>query len=299
MFATSIRFVLFVMILLFFLPLQVTAEEKLLVYTVNYPLHYFTERIGGNKVNAIFPAPANLDPAFWKPDEATVREYQKADLIILNGAGYAKWTQKVSLPMMRMVDSSAVFSNNLITIDTNLTHSHGPGGDHSHSGTAFTTWLDFSLAALQAEAIYKALSRKLPVAKAIFAQNYEMLKKDLLEFDAAMKAISGHKPGLPLLGSHPIYQYMARRYNLNMKMVMWEPDDDPGAAQWEYLQGLVQEHKTTWMIWEAEPLQKSSATLKGMGIHSQVFDPCFNRPETGDFLSVMQQNVKNMETAFK
>ena len=29
-----------------------------------------------------------------------------------------------------------------------------PGGDHSHSGTAFTTWLDFSQAAQQAEAIY-------------------------------------------------------------------------------------------------------------------------------------------------
>jgi zinc transport system substrate-binding protein len=298
MFPISVRFVLLFNILSFCLPLQATAEKKLTIYTVNYPLQYFAERIGGNQVNVIFPAPANLDPAFWKPNEATVREYQKADLIILNGAGYAKWTEKVSLPMLRMVDTSAAFKSNLINLDTNVTHSHGPGGDHSHGGTAFTTWLDFSQAKLQAEAIFKALSRKLPARTAVFAQNFEMLKKDLLELDAEMEAMSASKPGLPLFGSHPIYQYMARRYDLNLKMLMWEPDDDPGEAQWKYFQGLVQDHKAVWMVWEGEPLQQSSRNLKERGIQSQVFAPCFNRPDKGDFLSVMQQNLNNMATVF-
>ena len=298
MLPVSVRFVLLFIILSFSLPMQATAEKKITIYTVNYPLHYFAERIGGNQVNVIFPAPTNQDPAFWKPKRATLKEYQKADLIILNGAGYAKWTQKVSLPMLRTVDTSAAFKNNLINIDTNVTHSHGSGGDHSHSGTAFTTWLDFSLAALQAESIYKALSRTLPANKDVFAQNFAMLKKDLLELDAEMVTMSAHKPELPLLGSHPIYQYMARRYDLNLKMLMWEPDDDPGEAQWKYFQELAQEHKAMWMVWEGEPLPESSETLKEMGIHSQVFDPCFNRPDKGDFLSVMHQNVKNMATVF-
>ncbi len=298
MLTTSVRFAVLFLILLFSLPLSATAEKKLTVYTVNYPLHYFAERIGGNQINVVFPAPANQDPAFWKPDEATVREYQKADLIILNGAGYAKWTQKVSLPMLRMVDTSAAFKNTLINVDTDVTHSHGPSGDHSHGGTAFTTWLDFSQAALQAEAIYKALSRKLPATEAVFAQNFEMLKKDLLELDRAMETMSAHKPGLPLFASHPIYQYMARRYNLNLKMLTWEPDEDPGAVQWKYLQEQIQEHPTTWMIWEGDPLSESSATLMKMGIKSTVFNPCFARPEKGDFLSVMQQNLNNMATIF-
>jgi zinc transport system substrate-binding protein len=295
----SVRLVLIFIFLIFALPLQGMTEEKFTIYTVNYPLTYFAERIGGDQVNVIFPAPANQDPAFWKPGEATVREYQKAGLIILNGAGYAKWAKKVSLPMLRMVDTSAVFKNNLINIATNVTHSHGPGGDHSHGGTAFTTWLDFSLAALQAEAIYKALSRKLPATKAVFAQNFEMLKKDLLELDAAMKTMSANKPGLPLFGSHPIYQYLARRYELNLKMVMWEPGDPPGAVQWKYLQDLVQKHPATWMIWEGDPLPDSSANLMKMGMQSTVFNPCFARPENGDFLSVMKQNITNMETVFK
>ena len=299
MFSISMRFVLFFIILSFSLPMQATAEKKLTIYTVNYPLHYFAERIGGNQVNVIFPAPANQDPAFWKPNKATVKEYQKADLIILNGAGYAKWTQKVSLPMLRMVDTSAAFKNNLINIDTNVTHSHGPGGDHSHSGTAFTTWLDFSLAALQAESIYKALSHMQPVNKDVFAQNFAMLKKDLLELDAEMIALSAHKPELPLLGSHPIYQYMARRYDLNLKMLMWEPDDDPGEAQWKYFQELVQEHKAMWMVWEAKPLSSSAEKLHKMNIMNLVFSPCYAVPQQGDFLSIMQQNIENLADVFE
>ena len=38
------------------------------------------------------------DPAFWKPDDAAIARFQTADLILRNGAGYAKWMKTVSLP---------------------------------------------------------------------------------------------------------------------------------------------------------------------------------------------------------
>ncbi len=299
MFAMSIRCVLIVLLLMLTQPLQQAfADNKLTVYTVNYPLTYFAERIGGEHVNVVFPAPPNVDPAFWIPDTETVRKYQQADLIILNGAGYAKWTKKVSLPMLRTVDTSKAFKTNLIHIKTKVTHSHGPGGDHSHGGTVFTTWLDFSQAILQAEAIYKALIRNVPVYKDDFSKNFEALKKNLLELDARMTALSAKIPALPLFGSHPIYQYMVRKYNLNLKMVMWEPDEDPGEKEWKQLQELVKEHSGKWMIWEGESLPESVRQLQKMDIQSQVFSPCFAKPEEGDFLSVMHENINNMELIF-
>jgi len=294
----SIRFIFLLSVLMIALPLQAKAEKKLTVYTVNYPLYYFAERIGGDLINVVFPAPPDLDPAFWTPDTAIVREYQTADLIILNGSDYAKWTKKFSLPMLRTVDTSKAFKDELIHVETNVTHSHGPGGDHSHGGTTFTTWLDFSQATLQAEAIYKALSRKVPSHEADFAQNFEALKKDLLDLDARMLALSTKKPELPLLGSHPIYQYMARRYNMNIRMMMWEPDEDPGGKEWKYLQEVVKDHPARWMIWEGEPLSGVARRLQEMNIQNQVFYPCFASPQQGDFLSIMQQNIKNIETIF-
>ena len=290
----SIRLFLLFLFFIFGLPLQSMAEEKLAIYTVNYPLTYFAERVGGDLVDVVFPAPPNVDPAFWMPNTAVIKEYQKADLIILNGAGYEKWTKKVSLPMLRVVDTSKAFKDKLIHIETNVTHSHGPSGDHSHGGTAFTTWLDFSLAVQQAEAIYKAFSRKLPANTTDFSKNFESLKKDLLKLDEQMTVMSTNKPDLSLFASHPIYQYMSRRYNLNLKMVMWEPDADPGESEWKHLQELVNAHPAGWMIWEGDPLPESVKRLQGMNIKSQVFTPCFSKPQQGDFLSVMQQNIENM-----
>jgi len=43
------------------------AEAPVSVYVVNYPLQYFAERIDGPDVRVVFPAPADGDPAFWKP----------------------------------------------------------------------------------------------------------------------------------------------------------------------------------------------------------------------------------------
>ena len=269
------------------------------VYTVNYPLTYFAERIGGNHVKVAFPAPPDIDPAFWSPDPETIQNYQKADLIILNGADYAKWTQKVSLPMLRLVDTSRTFAEDLIKIQTGTTHSHGPAGEHSHAGTAFTTWLDFNQAAQQAEAIYLALSRKMVDLKSELTANYEALKKDLLELDEKMTTLATQLQGAPLLASHPIYQYLARRYNLNIKMVMWEPDADPGESQWSQIEDLLAEHQAGWMIWEDEPLASSEEQLRKLNVKSLVFSPCFSRPPQGDFLSVMKQNVSNFEQLVK
>lgn len=290
-------FLLFVLLLV--LPLQVRAGRKVVVYTVNYPLTYFAERIGGEYVNVVFPAPPNIDPAFWVPGRETVKQFQQADLIILNGAGYEKWTNKVSLPMLRTVDTSRSFKDNLIHIETTVTHSHGPGGDHSHGGTAFTTWLDFSQAALQAETIYKALAHRIPDLKTEFARNFQSLEQELLDLDKQMLALNANKPAIPLFGSHHIYQYLARRYKLSLKMVMWEPDANPEAKEWQNLQELLKEHPANWMIWEGEPLTESVQHLKEIGVKSQVFSPCFAIPKTGDFLSVMQQNVDNMRLILK
>jgi zinc transport system substrate-binding protein len=298
-FIRLIRFFLLLTVLVLVLPLLSHAEKSVTVYTVNYPLAYFAERIGGEHINVVFPAPPDVDPAFWRPDEATVRKYQQADLIILNGADYAKWTKKVSLPMLRTIDTSRSFKNKLLHIETTTTHSHGPGGDHSHGGSAFTTWLDFSQAAQQAEAIMKSLIRKAPEAKQTFADNFATLKTDLLQLDKQLIDITAHSDRQPLIASHPIYQYLARRYNLNLKMMMWEPDTDPGPAEWKELEAQRTNHPAQWMLWEGKPLTGSVNRLKGMGVNSTIFSPCYSRPQKGDFLSVMRQNVKNMEKIFE
>lgn len=274
-------------------------SDKLTVYVVNYPLKYFAERIAGDHARVVFPAPSEGDPAYWMPDAVTIAAYQKADLILRNGANYAKWVSKVSLPRSKMVDTSAKFKDRLITAEEVVTHSHGAAGAHAHESLAFTTWLDFDLAAKQAGVVMAALSRKKPAAKDFFKKNYTALENDLLAIDDEMKRIAAKNLLSPLVASHPVYDYLSRRYGLNMKSVHWEPDEFPSAAQWSELRAMLKKHPAKWMIWEQEPMKASAARLKAMGVDSLVFDPCGNIPDQGDFLSVMRRNGKNLKPAFQ
>lgn len=275
------------------------AEEKLIIYTVNYPLKYFAGRIAGKEVQVEFPAPPGIDPAFWMPDAGSIAGYQGAGLILLNGAAYAKWIPRVTLPQFRQVNTSAGFKDHYIKSVAAVTHSHGLGGDHSHSGTAFTTWIDFSQAASQAFAIMDALSRKRPNLRDTFLSNYQALEKELLALDEEIKKMVAKKPDQPLVASHPVYQYFARRYGLHIESVMWEPDEVPTEKQWEELQYGLEGHPAKWIIWEGEPAPASVERLKSMGVSGIVFNPCGNTPESGDFMSVMRKNVENLKPAFQ
>lgn len=268
------------------------------VYVVNYPLQYFVERIAGDRVKVVFPAPADGDPAFWKPDVDTIAAFQAADLILINGAGYAKWLKTVSLPKSRMIDTSRRFKTDFIAVEDEAVHTHGPTGEHSHAGTAFTTWLDFRQAAQQAQAVMEGLSRLLPAHQDAFQQRYAELERDLLALDERLDAIVAQQRAQPLLASHPVYQYLARRHGLNLQSVLWEPEVMPDAEQWEALQAILHTHDAAWMLWEGDPLPASVQKLQALGVQSLVFDPCGNTPDQGDFLSVMQQNVARLGQAF-
>lgn len=282
-------------VLLMAFPSMSKSADKLSVYTVNYPLQYFAERIGGERIDVHFPAPMDVDPAFWMPDVETVGAYQKADLIILNGANYSGWVSKVSLPRLRMVDASATFSDKLITEDKEVTHNHGPGGEHAHTGTAFTTWLDFSQAAQQAEAILKALQRKQPDDSAFFAENFAKLEQDLQALDTEMLSLAEKVTDRKFIASHPVYQYLARRYQLELSVMTWEPDELPGQAQWQLFSQRLQQQPARVMLWEANPMEKTAQKLSAMGVSIQVFAPCMNVPDEGNFLTVMQKNVESLK----
>lgn len=277
----------------------VHASDKLQVYTVNYPLQYFAGRIGGDYVDVNFTAPIDIDPAFWMPDAKTVAEYQQADLILLNGAGYAKWVSKVSLPRRKLLNTSRVFKDDYIRIDTAVTHQHGPSGDHSHAGAAFTTWLDFNQAAMQAEQIASAMKNARPERAQVFDDNYLQLKKELMQLDKKIVDIIKLKPDIPLLASHPVYQYLARRYNLNLRSLMWEPDVYPDASSWQEINNKLGKQAAVWMLWENEPLQKTRDQLSSMGVNVIVFRPAMNRPQQGDFMTIMEGNIKALATAYE
>jgi len=289
----------FIQLIFLFSAIPALSASPLTVYTVNYPLAYFAERIGGDQVEVVFPAPADVDPTYWMPDLATIAAYQQADLILLNGANYARWVGKVSLPRSKMVDTSRKFKDRYLYTSEVTTHSHGAAGAHAHESLAFTTWLDLGLAKLQAESIYRALVRRQPIAEKEFKVNFQALIDDLDELHRQIRDIVAGDPDRALLGSHPVYGYLSAGYGMNLQSVHWEPDEVPTVSQWGDLNHILEEHQAVNMLWEGEPLPESVLRLKDKGIDSVIFNPSANRPDNGDFITVMQSNIDGLELAYK
>ena len=270
-------------------------EAQLLVYTTNYPLAYFAERIGGDRVRVEFPAPSDTDPAYWSPTPDEIAAYQAADVILLNGAGYEGWVAKTSLPESRLVNTAAGFEDRFVVVEEAVVHTHGPEGEHEHENVAFTTWLDPLLATEQARAIRDAFAVRLPEAEAEFQSAFASLEADFAELDGRLDAWAEQVGAEPLLASHPVYQYLAARYDLDLRSVHFEPDEAPGAGAWRDLAALTSGHPARVMLWEATPMPGTEARLReDMGIASVVFDPCAARPEAGDYLSVMRANADRL-----
>jgi zinc transport system substrate-binding protein len=279
----------------------VTKPDSVLVVTSNYPLYYFAKRIAEGIDAApeiVFPV-IDGDPASWIPNAQQIQLLQSADIVFLNGAGAEPWLDLITLNRRRLLDTSATIKDRLIPLDDSVLHQHGPEGEHSHQGTAFTTWLDPLLAIEQARTITESLVEFAPMGETQFRDNLAKLEQDLLKLDADLLRVFARLDGQPVLFSHPVYQYLERRYGINGESVHWEPDEAPSTAAWIELQQVLATHRATIMIWEDKPLDETAARLANAGVDSIPFHTGANRLNDDDYLSVMYENIKRLDLSIE
>ncbi len=269
-----------------------------LVVASNYPLYFFASRIADGVDVApeiVFPD-IEGDPASWVPSAEQIQNLQSADLVILNGAGAESWLNLISIDRRRLVDTTADIDDRLIALGDSVLHQHGPAGEHSHEGTAFTTWLDPQLAIAQAESVTNALIELTPSGEVGFRDNLATLQKELMGIDERLVEVFARLDDRPVLFSHPVYQYLQRRFEINSQSVHWEPDEEPSTSDWIELQQKLPSHRATLMIWEDEPLASTVLRLSDVDIRSVVFLTMGTRSDEGDYISVMTENADRIAT---
>ncbi|MDH4020577.1 MAG: metal ABC transporter substrate-binding protein [Xanthomonadales bacterium] len=260
------------------------------VIASNYPLYFFTQKIAGDVIDVRFPE-IDGDPAMWAPGGQQSADLQKADLLILNGAGYESWLAFTTLPGGQLLDTTTNVQAMLLPIENEAIHQHGPAGKHSHEGTAFTTWLDPQLAIEQARSIMQGLSQLEPKQAGLFNTNFEELKLQLGQLDQSLAQAFSRLGDQPIIFSHPVYQYLQHRYRINGRSMHWEPEVEPGTKEWIGFGNLLREHPATLMLWEASPIDSVKNKLEQLGVVSMEFNPAGNLPDQGNYFSVMNQNV--------
>ena len=279
--------------------LSATESKNALVVTSNYPLYFFASRIAEGVDVApeiVFPD-IDGDPALWIPGAGQIQLLQSADAVIINGAGAESWLNLISIDRQSLVDTSADIADRLIALDDSVLHQHGPEGEHSHQGTAFTTWLDPQLAIAQAKSVTSALIQLAPSGETGFRDNMAKLEQELMQLDSRLAEVFAKLDGRPVLFSHPVYQYLQHHYGINGRSVHWEPEQEPTTTAWIAMQRITTTHSATIMIWEDEPLTSTAQRLSDAGVNSVYFHTVANRPDQGDYLSAMRANIERIASA--
>lgn len=278
-------------------PIGTPAKGDPEIFTTFYPTRYFAETIAGGAVKVTCPCPADADPIFWKPDRDTLAAYQKADLVILNGASFEKWVAKVSLPQSRVVDSAKGLS--LLNFEHATTHSHGPAGEHSHEGIDGHTWVDPVNALHQATHIHAAMVKHFPEHKATFDSGFAKLKDQLSKLDSGLQDISKTMAQTPILCSHPAYNYVGKRYNWNLRNLDLDPETELTEKQLQQIRTLRKDHPAKILLWEGTPSKAVASQTEDLGLRNVLFSPCEGTPDAqeGDYIAVMNRNLETLRSA--
>ncbi|MEM7470619.1 MAG: metal ABC transporter substrate-binding protein [Pseudomonadota bacterium] len=269
------------------------AQDRPRVVAVNHSLQYFAERLLGETADVVFPVPPGVDPSFWRPSIADISMIQSADLILLNGAGFATWVDRVSLPRSKLVNTSAAIEDQFIVTES-ITHSHGDGGEHSHEGVASYLWLNPSLATLQAEAIAAAITaRKLAPADDVAAR-LDALRADLDALDTMARAALQDMQSIAFIATHPRYEYFERRYGLSIASLEWEAGSIPSNDQIENLRSLVAQTGAQILIWEASPPTGAFDLTADLGLQNIVFPPLARAVEGQSYIDSLKETISSI-----
>lgn len=272
------------------------AQDRPQVIAVNYPLQYFAERLLGDSADVSYLVPSDVDPSFWRPSISDISTVQAADLVLLNGAGFAQWIDRVSLSRGRLVNTTAAVEDSFIVTES-ITHSHGEGEEHSHEGLATYVWLDPSLAIAQSEAIANAItSRGLAEAEVVEAR-LESLRSDLEALAAETEDALARLDNTAIIATHPRYDYLAERFGLSITSLEWEAGAVPTDEELDDLRRRAQDTGATILLWEAAPPLAAFDLTSNLGLTNVVFPPLAHAANETSFIESYLGAVAELSAA--
>ena len=93
--------------------------DELVVYDES-PGDTVAERIAGDLADVRLPVPSGKEPAYWSPSPEDIVPMQEADALLTNGADYAPWAEKITLPSDIIVNTTAAVRDRYITTASSM-----------------------------------------------------------------------------------------------------------------------------------------------------------------------------------
>jgi zinc transport system substrate-binding protein len=207
-------------------------DSRVRVVATFYPLAYFAEQVGGDRVQVATLIPYNQEVHSWSPSTRDILRCEGADVLLSNGAGLDPWFRSDILPAIDargklVVDTTA--GATLLPIDPG-----SAGRDEAGAQWDPHTWIDPVTARGQARAVYGALVERDPAGAGYYAARWADLEARFDSLDADFSALTANSSTTTqrtFFTIHAAFGYLANRYGLvQHSLIGISTDEQPSAS---------------------------------------------------------------------
>lgn len=242
-------------------PQNGTENNKLDVVVTFYPLSFFANVIGGEKVSVLQLIPDNTEVHNWQPSPSDILTLDSADVILYNGASLDHWFEEDVLPTIDSSNKLIVKTTEDVTL---LETEQESNDDHEHDGSFDPhTWVSPHIAKQQAKNIYEALLQKDPNNVDYYNERWHNLELRFDELDNRYMTELAATPKKDVFVSHSAFGYLASRYGFEQHGVIGiSADEQPIASAYADLVDLMVSYETYIVYVNPVYSDESAQTLK-------------------------------------
>ena len=275
-------------------------DGRLRVLTSFYPMYDFACKIGGDCIDVTNMVPSGTEPHDWEPSTNDLKNLEKADVFIYNGADMEPWADDLLVSRsdtLRVVEASE--NVELRTTDGEHEHAHEhEDADHHHGDFDPHVWLDPENAKIEMEAIRDALCAADPENSTVFQSNYEKYAAELDALDAEFREKLAPLPNRTIVVAHEAFGYLCDAYGLTQVGIEGlSPDSEPDPGRMAELIDFVREHSISTIFFEELVSPKvAEAIASETGAQAKMLSPLEGLSDEqaaagADYFSVMHDNL--------
>ena len=290
-------------------PADTAADDgRLRVLTSFYPMYDFACKIGGDCIDVTNMVPSGTEPHDWEPSTNDLKNLEKADVFIYNGADMEPWADDLLVSRsdtLRVVEASE--NVELRTTDGEHEHAHEhEGADHHHGDFDPHVWLDPENAKIEMEAIRDALCAADPENSTVFQSNYEKYAAELDALDAEFREKLSSLPNRTIVVAHEAFGYLCDAYGLTQVGIEGlSPDSEPDPGRMAEVIDFVRDHSISTIFFEELVSPKvAEAIASETGAQAKMLSPLEGLSDEqaaagADYFSVMHDNLAALMEALK
>ena len=272
-------------------------SSKIQVAASFYPLYYFSQQIGGDKVDVINLTPAGAEPHDYEPTAQDIAKIENSKLLVLNGGGLEAWGDNIK---QNLQSKDTV----IVTVGEGLTNQQVM--EEGENMTDPHIWLSPPLAKEIVDKITSGFIQIDPTNKDYYQSNATALKAKLDDLDMQYRQGLASCQEKNIITSHAAFGYLATAYGLHQVPITGlSPDVEPSPQQLADIVKFAKANNVKYIFFESLVSPKLSNTIASeVGAKTMVLNPIegLTNEEISQgksYFTEMESNLANLQTALQ